>query len=82
MQITKLRLKVTNIRLCSFNLSLEYRVMHQICDWAKYYEFMLYVVTFEPMKIPALSAPQNDCPEPYFCERYKHQCLYSNWLQS
>ena len=40
--------------------------MHQICDWAKYHEFMLYVVTFEPMKIPTLSAPQNDCPEPYF----------------
>ena len=43
--------------------------MHQICDWAKYHEFMLYVVTFDPMKIPKLSAPQNDCPEPYFCEK-------------
>ena len=34
------------------------------------------------MKIPTLSAPQNDRLEPYFCERYKYQCLYFNWLQS
>ena len=34
--------------------------MHQICDWAKYHEFMFYVVTFEPMKMPTLSATQND----------------------
>ena len=40
--------------------------MHQICDWAKCYEFMLYVVTFEPMKIPTLSAPQNDRPNLIF----------------
>ena len=53
--------------------------MHQICDWAKYHEFTLYVVTIEPMKIPTLSAPQNDRPS---CERYKYQCPYFNWLQS
>ena len=34
--------------------------MHQICDWAKYHEFTFYVVIFVPMKIPTLSAPQND----------------------
>ena len=36
-------------------------MMHQICDWAKYHEFTFYVVIFVPMKIPTLSAPQNDC---------------------
>ena len=56
--------------------------MHQSCDWAKYHEFKLYVVTFEPMKIPTLSEPQNDRLESNFCERYKYQCLYFNWLQS
>ena len=56
--------------------------MHQIYDWAKYHEFTLYVVTFQPLKIPTLSAPQNDRPEPYFCERYGYQCLYFNCLQS
>ena len=34
--------------------------MHQICDWAKYNKFELYVVTFEPKKMQTLSAPQND----------------------
>ena len=34
--------------------------MHQICDWAKYHEFTLYFVTYEPMKKPRLSAHQND----------------------
>ena len=43
---------------------------------------MLYVVTFDPMKIPTLLAPQNDCPEPYFCKRYEYQCIYFIWLQS
>ena len=36
--------------------------MHQICDWVEYHEFTLYVVNVEPMKIPTLSAPQNDRP--------------------
>ena len=43
--------------------------MHQICDWVKYHEFKLFVVTFEPMKIPTLSEPKNDRPEPNCCER-------------
>ena len=34
--------------------------MHQICDWAKYHKVTFYVVTFVPMKIRTLSAPQND----------------------
>ena len=38
------------------------RLMHQICDWVEYHEFTLYVVNVEPMKIPTLSAPQNDRP--------------------
>ena len=56
--------------------------MHQICDFAKYHEFMLYVVTFEPIKIPTLSATQNNHPNLFFCKRYKYQCSYFNWLQS
>ena len=40
--------------------------MHQICDWVKYHESTLYVVTVEPMKIPTLSAPQNDPPNLIF----------------
>jgi hypothetical protein len=35
-------------------------VVHQICDFANYHKFAFYLVTFEPMKIPTLSAPQND----------------------
>ena len=34
--------------------------MHQICDWAKCNKFMFYVVTFEPMKMGTLAAPQSD----------------------
>ena len=56
--------------------------MHQICDWAKCHEFMLYVVTFDPMNIPTFSAPQNDRLEPYFCERNEYQCSYFNWLKN
>ena len=40
--------------------------MHQICDWVEYHEFTLYVVTVEAMKIPTLSAPQNDSPNLIF----------------
>ena len=40
--------------------------MHQICDWAKYQEFTHYFVTYEPMKKPTLSAPQNDHPNLIF----------------
>ena len=29
--------------------------------FAKYYKFTFYVLTFEPMKMQTLSAPQNDC---------------------
>ena len=39
--------------------------MHQM----QYHEFKLFVVTFEPMKIPTLSEPKNDRPEPNCCER-------------
>ena len=34
--------------------------MHQICDWPEYHKFTFYVVTFEPMKMRTLSAPQNN----------------------
>jgi hypothetical protein len=40
--------------------------MHQM----QYHEFKLFVVTFEPMKIPTLSEPKNDRSEPNFCERF------------
>ena len=33
--------------------------MYQICDWDKYNEFAFYAVTFEPMKMQTLSAPQS-----------------------
>ena len=42
--------------------------MHQICDWVEYHEFTLYVVIVEPMKIPTLSAPQNDHPNLIFVQ--------------
>ena len=54
--------------------------MHQICDWAKYHKSEFYAVTFVPMKIQTLSAPQNDCLDLAFVKEI--QCSYSNWLKN
>ena len=40
--------------------------MHQVCDLAKYNKITFYAVTFEPMKMRTLSAPQNDRLNPIF----------------
>ena len=42
--------------------------MHQICDWTEYHKFTFCVVTFEPMKMGTLSAPQNVCLSLIFVE--------------
>ena len=50
------KMVVSKLKQVSYN----YRVMHQICNWTEYHKFTFYALIFEQMKIQTFSAPQND----------------------